>query len=119
MVNKECSKCQTKFACQIPTTNACWCTSYPPLLSPNSDQDCLCPSCLGQVVSDRIDTELKLKNRKEIIHFASQYRQEGELIHHLDYTIENGNYVFTKWFHLKRGSCCGNGCRNCPYSKIS
>ncbi|MEZ0130904.1 DUF5522 domain-containing protein, partial [Flavobacterium sp. LBUM151] len=19
------------------------------------------------------------------------------------------------WFHLKRGTCCGNNCRHCPY----
>ena len=35
---------------------------------------------------------------------------EGE-----DYTIENGLMVFTKNYHLKRGSCCGSGCKNCPY----
>mgnify|MGYP000173785525 FL=1 len=29
--------------------------------------------------------------------------------------IEDGKYVFTKEFHLERGSCCGNGCRHCPY----
>jgi hypothetical protein len=23
--------------------------------------------------------------------------------------------VFTKEFHLRRGSCCGNGCRHCPF----
>jgi hypothetical protein len=32
-----------------------------------------------------------------------------------DFYIEDGKYVFTKEFHLKRGSCCGNGCKNCPY----
>ena len=32
-----------------------------------------------------------------------------------DFYIENGIYVFTKEFHLKRGSCCGNGCRHCPF----
>nr|WP_289107927.1 DUF5522 domain-containing protein [uncultured Pseudoalteromonas sp.] len=21
-----------------------------------------------------------------------------------------------KWFFLKRGTCCKNGCKNCPYS---
>ena len=31
------------------------------------------------------------------------------------YYIENGLYVFTEKFHLKRGYCCGNGCRHCPY----
>jgi hypothetical protein len=23
--------------------------------------------------------------------------------------------VFTAIYHLKRGSCCGSGCRHCPY----
>jgi hypothetical protein len=35
-----------------------------------------------------------------------------------DFYIEDGKYVFTKEFHLRRGSCCGNGCRNCPYQPI-
>ena len=34
---------------------------------------------------------------------------------HEDYYIENGYSVFTAAFHLKRGFCCGNGCRHCPY----
>lgn len=32
-----------------------------------------------------------------------------------DYYIENGKYVFTVTFLLKRGYCCDNGCRHCPY----
>ena len=28
---------------------------------------------------------------------------------------ENGFCVFTELFLLKRGHCCGNGCRHCPY----
>ena len=32
-----------------------------------------------------------------------------------DFYIENGKYVFTEVFHIKRGYCCGNGCRHCPY----
>jgi hypothetical protein len=34
-----------------------------------------------------------------------------------DYIIENGKYVFTKEFLLKRGRCCNSGCRNCPYKE--
>jgi hypothetical protein len=37
---------------------------------------------------------------------------EGE-----DYYIERGMVVFTARYHLKRGSCCGSGCRHCPYDK--
>lgn len=32
-----------------------------------------------------------------------------------DYYIEEGRYVFTAYYHLKRGRCCGSGCRHCPY----
>jgi hypothetical protein len=32
-----------------------------------------------------------------------------------DYYIESGKYVFTEAFHIKRGHCCGNKCRHCPY----
>jgi hypothetical protein len=32
-----------------------------------------------------------------------------------DYYFENGLIVFTAAYHLKRGYCCGSGCRHCPY----
>lgn len=32
------------------------------------------------------------------------------------YLDENGNLVFTEKYHLKRGSCCKNGCRHCPWN---
>lgn len=32
-----------------------------------------------------------------------------------DFYMEGGNLVFTAAYHLKRGSCCGSGCRHCPY----
>jgi hypothetical protein len=35
---------------------------------------------------------------------------EGE-----DYYWEGPVMVFTARFHLKRGYCCGNNCRHCPY----
>lgn len=38
-----------------------------------------------------------------------------KLVLGIDYTIEAGLYVFTAAYHLKRGSCCQNGCRYCPY----
>lgn len=31
------------------------------------------------------------------------------------YYAENGFLVFTEAYHLKKGYCCGNGCRHCPY----
>jgi hypothetical protein len=33
-----------------------------------------------------------------------------------DYYINaEGLLVFTRSYHLKRGSCCKNGCLHCPY----
>jgi hypothetical protein len=26
-------------------------------------------------------------------------------------------FVFTREYHLKRGYCCKNGCRHCPYGE--
>jgi len=31
------------------------------------------------------------------------------------YFDEKGLLVFTAAYHLKRGYCCNNGCRHCPY----
>lgn len=31
------------------------------------------------------------------------------------YTEENGLMVFTAQYHLRRGYCCKNNCRHCPY----
>jgi hypothetical protein len=33
----------------------------------------------------------------------------------VDYYFEDGLMVFTKQYHLKRGFCCKNNCRHCPY----
>jgi len=32
-----------------------------------------------------------------------------------DFYFEETKMVFTAAYHLKRGSCCGSGCRHCPY----
>jgi hypothetical protein len=34
-----------------------------------------------------------------------------------EYYMENGLLVFTEAYHLRRGACCGSGCRHCPYKK--
>tara|TARA_R110000744_G_scaffold235180_1_gene352841 strand:+ start:238 stop:444 length:207 start_codon:yes stop_codon:yes gene_type:complete len=32
-----------------------------------------------------------------------------------DFYWENGKMVMTKEYHIKRGSCCGGGCKECPF----
>jgi hypothetical protein len=39
------------------------------------------------------------------------------LVEGIDYTLNtDGNMVFTKSYHLKRGSCCKSRCLNCPWN---
>ena len=33
------------------------------------------------------------------------------------YFDADGKMVFTEKYHLRRGHCCGSGCRHCPYPK--
>ena len=37
------------------------------------------------------------------------------LVEGVDYTVENGRWVFTAAYLRRRGYCCESGCRNCPY----
>jgi len=41
--------------------------------------------------------------------------EQVELIEGEDYYVEDGLMVLTKRYHLRRGYCCDNGCRHCPY----
>lgn len=41
---------------------------------------------------------------------------KNEFIENEDfYYNEQGYKVFTEKYHLKRGYCCQNGCKHCPY----
>ncbi len=35
------------------------------------------------------------------------------------YYNEDGYIVLTQKYHLKKGTCCGNGCKHCPYDYIN
>lgn len=32
-----------------------------------------------------------------------------------EYYFEGTKLVFTEDYHIRRGQCCGSGCRHCPY----
>ena len=42
-------------------------------------------------------------------------RDGAPLLEPEDYYMEGPYMVFTAAYHLKRGYCCGAGCRHCPY----
>ncbi|HEY0272926.1 MAG TPA: DUF5522 domain-containing protein [Chitinophaga sp.] len=40
-----------------------------------------------------------------------------KMIEGVDYYLnEQGYMVFTAAYHRKRGFCCGNGCKHCPFA---
>jgi hypothetical protein len=41
--------------------------------------------------------------------------KEKKLVEGIDFCFENNLMVLTEHFLLKRGYCCENNCRNCPY----
>ena len=40
-----------------------------------------------------------------------QYKED------IHYYTEGERVIFTALAHILRGSCCGNGCKHCPYDK--
>jgi hypothetical protein len=42
-------------------------------------------------------------------------KKNGDKIEPPMFYMENGLVVFTREYHLKRGTCCKSGCRHCPY----
>jgi hypothetical protein len=80
-------------------------------------QGCRCPSCLQEAIQQRVNKVLAEKPIAEVVAMAQPFAGNKTLQEGIDYSVEQGNYVFSAWYHLKRGSCCGNGCRHCPYPK--
>ena len=39
----------------------------------------------------------------------------SKLIENIHYYKLGDRIIFTSLFHIQRGSCCGNGCKYCPY----
>lgn len=115
-MKKHCSVCNAEFDCGTSEpTIRCWCESLPAIMPLSFEQDCQCPSCLPRTIGKRIQELIDNLETDRLVSIAAPYRSRSELVEHIDYTIEDGKYVFSKWFHLKRGTCCGNACRNCPY----
>jgi len=113
-MQKYCSVCKASFPCGSNTPNQpCWCSQLPAIMPLTDSEDCRCPSCLKIIIKEKI-TDFVQNNPVQIA-IPSQYHSK-ELVQEIDYYIEEGKWVFTEWYHRKRGTCCGNGCRHCPYN---
>lgn len=76
---------------------------------------CLCRACLAQAIQQKIQAKLNTLSLPEKMALAKNYKTKVKAIEGVDYFMEKGKYVFTQWFHLKRGACCRHTCQHCPY----
>jgi len=119
-----CGSCGEVLTCDaLNKSRTCWCQGFPPLPAfvpgDSSGANCLCPSCLGLRLEALVQQAVSEGTREALLGFiqsnAIEKEDTGELVEFIDYRIEEGNWVFSGWYHLKRGYCCGSGCRNCPF----
>jgi hypothetical protein len=106
---ERCPLCGQPNECQLCTSDgykaSCWCiqvkiphellAQVPPELL---NQTCICKDCVAGFWRECT------ANRPESV-------QAGDF-----YFDEKGLVVFKAEYHLRRGYCCGNACRHCPYS---
>lgn len=110
-----CSQCHTTLSCNVKDINACWCNELPAILPlDNTTTSCLCQNCTLAKMNQFLST-LYQRPLKEQLAFAKPFHGNDNLIENLDYEMQNGYMVFSRWFFLKRGKCCKNNCKNCPY----
>ncbi|WP_138591675.1 DUF5522 domain-containing protein [Pseudoalteromonas aurantia] len=108
-----CNHCQQILTCR--NSEHCWCMDMPNIMPLQTDKGCLCRTCLISSIRQKIE---KMANQpiRQQVKLAKQYAHSNSFIEGLDYDMEEGFMVMTRWAHLKRGKCCGNNCRYCPYT---
>lgn len=105
-----CPLCGGANACQLcspaPYKGLCWCAQVDvpgELLAlvpePLRNRACICAGCVAK---------FHARQAARTPHSASV----GDF-----YFDREGRMVFTEAYHLRRGYCCGSGCRHCPYPK--
>jgi len=101
----QCPLCGQLNDCQLCTSAAykgpCWCAQVE-----------IPEALLAQVPPDRRNQTCLCRTCVTTWHRAHQTRpkmQPG------DFHFEHVLMVFTAAYHLRRGYCCGSGCRHCPF----
>ena len=104
-----CSKCKQSLVCRPDDIQNCHCSQIQlsketlQFLNDTYYDSCLCNECL--------------QNLDHLVQKASKAElpESDQLVKGIHYTIENGLWVFTEYYHIQKGYCCNNKCKNCPY----
>jgi hypothetical protein len=121
--DRRCPVCGSINECRIANgclyKGQCWCesVSIPPVVQRyfaelGLGSACLCRSCLSALAHGAVESnsaEHILTNVRAQV-ATTNWNQTDD-----SYVDSSGRTIFTAAFHLKRGNCCGNGCRHCPY----
>lgn len=87
---------------------------FPKLKVLENQSDCFCPSCLINKLAKEVNHS-KVGLSPEDQEAIKKLGPVEVPTQDIDYYMENGLLVMSKWFLLRRGYCCKNGCRHCPY----
>ena len=116
-----CPICSEPNCCRLETGEAykgpCWCerptlsvAAVRRLIADLPEPRCLCPACLEGIAANPEITWEELTARRRPGEAQTQPTPGAG-----DFYLEGATVVFTEQFHLRRGYCCGNGCRHCPF----
>jgi hypothetical protein len=77
----------------------------------------MCTNCLHNATKEKITAYVEEMTVEKALsdNKAKDLPKTNHLIEGIDFYVEKSFSVFTAWHHLKRGYCCENGCRHCPY----
>lgn len=117
--DRRCPICGAGNDCRIANgciyKGACWCEAaiipaplQRHLANEFQQRACFCRECLRLLAHHAAQGDAA-----ELI--VSRVRAERIKQGADSYLDEMGRTVFTAAFHLRRGYCCGSGCRHCPF----
>lgn len=94
----------------------CWCSHLPHVqFVGNKNQDCFCPKCLREAIPKLRCATTTAGVFPEVN--EGHVTPSNSLVEGEDYYLEGEALVFTALYHRRRGYCCENDCRHCPYRK--
>jgi hypothetical protein len=83
----------------------------------NGATECYCNVCLREKITVQANQMMDCISIDDALQ-PNEINALGvpkHLIQGIDYYCDGPYFVFTKWYHLRKGYCCSNGCKHCPY----